>query len=173
MLDRQREMFKSLENPEYRREFVSEHINVGLAFQIRQMRESRKWTQEELAQRTGKVQETISAWENPDYGRYSLSTLKTLATAFDVALLVKFVSFSELVNWSVGLTRERLAPPSYEDERLIPNLDSNLATCAANQFIEFVVTAPNYYQEVASGTSTVGTVSPNQAPRKELAYALR
>ncbi len=116
-MDRRTEMLKSLEDRDYRPEFVSESINVGLAFQIRQMRESRGWTQEDLARGTGKAQETISAWESQDYGRYSLSTLKTLAAAFDVALLVRFVSFTELVDSIVGLTPERLAPPSYDQER--------------------------------------------------------
>jgi transcriptional regulator with XRE-family HTH domain len=138
------ETFKSLEDPEYRREYVNEHINVGLAFQIRQLRESKKWTQEELAKRTGKAQETISEWENPDYGRYSLSTLKKLAAAFDVALSVKFVSFRELVYWTVCLTQERLAPPSYDNDRLVQGINYGFLA-ARISIIDIVASTPNPY----------------------------
>jgi transcriptional regulator with XRE-family HTH domain len=111
---------ESLEDKEYRRVFAEEHVGTGLAFQIRRMREAKGWTQENIAQRTGKAQETISQWENPSYGRYSLSTLKQLAAAFDVALLVRLVSFSELADWTVDINPQRLTPPSYEEERQMP-----------------------------------------------------
>ena len=84
---------------------------------FRLLREDNGWTQEELAQRAAKAQETISQWENPSYGRYSLNTLKELAKAFDVGLLVRFVTFSELVDWTVEVTPKRLRPPSYTKER--------------------------------------------------------
>jgi transcriptional regulator with XRE-family HTH domain len=86
------------------------------------LREKNGWTQEHLAQRAGSKQETISLWENPNYGSYNIKTLKTLAAAFDVALLVKFVPFSKLVEWNVNLTPDRLAPASFEqDQAMQPN----------------------------------------------------
>jgi len=107
--------WKSLEDQEYRREFAGD-VGTGLAFQIRMLREKHGWTQEELASRTGKQQETISHWEDPNYGSYTLNSLKSLAGAFDVALVVKFAPFSELVNWGIELTPEKLAPKSYTEE---------------------------------------------------------
>jgi hypothetical protein len=59
----------------------------------------------------------ISSWENPDYGRYSLGTLKDLAKAFDVGLLVRFVPFSTLVDWALNLTSDTIAPPSFNEEQ--------------------------------------------------------
>ncbi len=112
-----RELMNSLADEEYRREFVSENIATGLAFQIRHLRDSRGWTQAELAQHIDKAQqETISQWEDPNYGRYSVSTLKKLAAAFDVALSVRFVRFSELADWALHLTPQRLAPPDFVNE---------------------------------------------------------
>lgn len=112
-----RELMNTLADEEYRREFVSENIATGLAFQIRHLRDSRGWTQQELAQRIHKAQqETISQWENPNYGRYSVSTLNKLAAAFDVALSVRFVPFSELADWVLHLTPQRLAPPDFDNE---------------------------------------------------------
>lgn len=116
-MTKRQQILRSLENTEYRREFAAD-IGTGLAFQIRLLRENRGWIQEQLADRMGKRQETISQWENPDYGRYTLNTLRELAAAFDVALLVRFAPFSELVDWSINLTPERLAPPSFDEELL-------------------------------------------------------
>lgn len=132
MIKRQ-QILKSLEDREYRREFAAD-IGTGLAFQVRLLREDRGWTQEQLAHRMGKRQETISQWENPDYGRYTLNTLRELAAAFDVALLVRFAPFSELVDWSINLTPERLTPPNFDEESqptftwaALPQDDSNQA----------------------------------------------
>jgi len=112
---KRQQVLRSLEDREYRREFAAD-VGTGLAFQVRLLREARGWTQEELAHQMGKRQETICQWENPNYGRYTLKTLNELAAAFDVALLVRFAPFSELVDWSISLTPERLAPPSFDDE---------------------------------------------------------
>lgn len=110
------QIWHSLEDEEYRREFNTD-VDTGLAFQIKLLREKNGWTQEELAQRAGSKQETISQWENPNYGRYTLKTLKSLASAFDVGLMVRFVPFSELVLWNATLTPQRLAPPSFNEEQ--------------------------------------------------------
>lgn len=121
-LGQRRELLNTLRDEEYRREFVSEHVGVGLASQIQQLRQKRDWTQEELARRTNKAQETVSRWENPDYGRFSLSTLKEVAAAFDVALLVRFVPFGDLADWTIGLTPQRLAPKSFVEEQRQPTV---------------------------------------------------
>jgi len=112
---REAQVWQSLRDAEYRKEFSSD-VGTGLAFQIRLLRERKGWTQEQLAALTGKQQETISQWENPGYGSYTLNSLKSLASAFDVALVVKFAPFSELVDWTVNLTPQRLAPDSFDAE---------------------------------------------------------
>ena len=114
-MGKREQLWSSLENEEYR-EHLAADIGTGLSFQIRLLREKHGWTQRDLADRMGKTQEAISQWENPVYGRYTLSTLKGLAAAFDTALMVRFAPFSELVDWMVNLTSDRLAPPSYEEE---------------------------------------------------------
>jgi transcriptional regulator with XRE-family HTH domain len=108
---------EALADKEYRDLYVAEHIRTGIAFQIRAMRDDRGWTQTELGQRAqGMAQETISQLEDPDYGRLTLRTLRRLASALDVALVVRFAPFSELIDWIVRLTPERLAPPSFDQE---------------------------------------------------------
>ena len=109
------QVWRSLQDEEYRREYSSD-VGTGLAFQIRLLRERNGWTQQHLAQLTNRQQETISQWENPNYGRYTLNSLESLAVAFDVALMVKFAPFGELVEWNTSLTPQRLAPPSFSEE---------------------------------------------------------
>ncbi len=115
--DERGDFLDEVQDEEYRHEFVSEHVTVGLAFQIHLLREARGWTQEELASRCDMAQETISRLEDPNYGRYTLKTLKRLAKTFDVGLLVRFVSFGELGEWTVDLPSRKLTPPSYNEER--------------------------------------------------------
>ena len=110
-------MFESFQDKDYRDIFVEEHISVGLAHQIRALRDKYGWTQKELGNRAGKKQPVVAQLENPDYGSYTLKTLKTLASAFDVALQVNFVSFSDLVKRAANLTPEIIAPKGYEEER--------------------------------------------------------
>ena len=113
---KERQIQDSLANKEYREALAIEHVNTTLAIQIRKMRESHQWRQNDLATLLGKHQETISQWENPDYGRHTITTLKALAATLDVALLIKFIPFSELVRDMLNLSEIRLSPPSFSEE---------------------------------------------------------
>ena len=95
-----KELLLSLTEKERREAFVQQQINFGIPFQIRGMRRapSRNWSQGELAQRLGKPQSVVSRLESPGYGNFTLQTLREIASVFDVALLVSFVSFDELVG---------------------------------------------------------------------------
>lgn len=112
---KRKEIFNGLADKDYRDVFVEENIGMGLAYQIRALRERETWTQEQLGKLTDKAQETISQLENPAYRAYTLKTLRRLAAAFDVGLLVRFVPFSELVDWTVNIG-DRLTPKKYDDE---------------------------------------------------------
>lgn len=61
-------------------------------------------------------QARISQLEDPDYGRPTLSTLLRLKRAFDVALDVKFLPFSELAAWSANFSAEDLAVPDFDHD---------------------------------------------------------
>ena len=96
-----RQVADSLTDPAYRAAFVEAEITVGLPLQIRAMRRHRNWSQTQLGERTNQDQGVISRLEKPGYGRLTLTTLRRLAAAFDVGLLVRFVPFSELMDWSL------------------------------------------------------------------------
>jgi transcriptional regulator with XRE-family HTH domain len=72
---------------------------------------------------TGIKQQAISRLENPYYGKPTLTTLKKIAAAFDVGLLVEFVPFSQLINRvsgtpyiEHGFSPETMSVPTFEEE---------------------------------------------------------
>jgi transcriptional regulator with XRE-family HTH domain len=109
--------WESLRDSEFRKQFIDEHINVGIAFQIRSLRNRQNLTQANLAKRLGVKQPLVSSWEDPNYGKYTLSTLKEVAKVFDVGLLVRFVPFGLLVDWTTDLKPDAIAPPSFSEEQ--------------------------------------------------------
>lgn len=111
-------IWERMADPEYRHALVESFISERLAIQIRHLRESNDWTQAQLAERMGKQQAAISLWEDAEYGRYTLATLKELARAFDVALILHFAPFSELASRMSELSQRDLSPISYEEERV-------------------------------------------------------
>ena len=116
-INNREQLWESLRDPDFRRQLIDEHINVGIAFQIRSLRGRQNLTQAKLAVLVGVKQPLISEWENPNYGKYTLATLKELAKAFDVGLLVRFVPFSKLVDWTVDISNDVIAPPGFREEQ--------------------------------------------------------
>jgi len=115
MSQRKKELIEELKDKEYRDEYVSSSIDVGVAFQIRALREQREWNQTRFAKEAGMQQARISTLENPSHSP-TLETLKKLAAAFDVGLIVKFVPFSELVKRELNLPNESLEVPSFDED---------------------------------------------------------
>jgi transcriptional regulator with XRE-family HTH domain len=104
---------------EYRDAFVDSEISVGLPFQIRALRDSRGWSQKDLADATSMLQPRICAMEQAGYGNFTLNTLKKLAAAFDVALVVKFAPFAELIKWAESFSPDTFAVPSAADDPML------------------------------------------------------
>lgn len=112
-------LVEELEDKEFRDAFVAEHVRTGVAYQIVALREQVGWSQAELGRRAGKLQNVISRLEDPEYGRPTIQTLLQLASAFDVALLVRFVPFSELVERTQDVSGPALQVPNFsKDVRL-------------------------------------------------------
>jgi transcriptional regulator with XRE-family HTH domain len=91
-------LVEQLRDKEYRDAFVASQIRIGLPMQCRALRESREWTQPQLAEAAGMSQPRISEIERPGERKLNLETLLRLASAYDVALQVRFVPFSEFVD---------------------------------------------------------------------------
>ncbi|MBS1842735.1 MAG: helix-turn-helix transcriptional regulator [Acidobacteria bacterium] len=112
----------------YREAFVTSQISVGIPFQIRALREQRGLGQKQLAEAAGMLQPRISAMEKPGNGSLNLETLKRLAGAFDVGLIVKFVPFTELTQWADDFSPDTFFVASFEDEEAAkPSAESAVA----------------------------------------------
>src|SRR5271157_2061776 len=113
-------LLEKLTDKTYRDAFISDEIDVGLPMQLRSMREERGWKQSYVAEKTGTKQPRITLMEKPGYGNFSLNTLKKLATLFDVGLIVSFVPWSEMIDFTEAISNKRLSIPAFcrEYERL-------------------------------------------------------
>lgn len=95
---------------EERHRWMAMIVRASIAFEVRMLRLSRGWTQEELAAKCDESTPTISRIENPEGSWMRLATLEKIARAFDVALLVRFASWEEFVQTMP------IPAPAYEAE---------------------------------------------------------
>jgi transcriptional regulator with XRE-family HTH domain len=138
-----------MRNREYRHGLVNAQIEIDLPLQIRALRKQLIGTQPELATLTGMKQPRISAMEKPGKAHFTLETLRRLAEAFDVALIVRFAPFSELARWSEEFDPEAFFVPDFDNdigfiERKGPISDSHeiyseIKVAASSKTIEPVV----------------------------------
>jgi transcriptional regulator with XRE-family HTH domain len=104
IIRKRQSIVRALGRKGYRDAYVGQHIKRGIAAQVRAMREDRGWTQAELGEQLGRKQPNVARLEDEDYGKYNLGTLAKVASAFDVALVVRFVRFSQLVDYTSNIT---------------------------------------------------------------------
>ena len=83
-----------------RHAWLSGTINRLVAEQVRAMRRHRHWSQKELARRAGLHQPQIARIENGHLG--SVKTLRRIASAFDVALVIRFATWGECIEWVIA-----------------------------------------------------------------------
>jgi transcriptional regulator with XRE-family HTH domain len=107
---------EEITNKDYRHGLVGAQIEVDLPLQIRALRKQLVGTQPDMAKLTGMKQPRISAMEKPGNVNFNLETLRRLAKAFDVALIVRFAPFSELLDWSENFNPDTFRIPSFEEE---------------------------------------------------------
>ena len=112
------QLAKLLQVPEFRRAFVDDYVQEMIAAQIRAMRERLALSQEQVGAAAGGIkQEQVSRLENPDYSGTTVNSLKRVAQAFDVGLIVRLAPFSEFIDWIVNQTPDKLTPANYAEEQ--------------------------------------------------------
>lgn len=99
---------------EFRDVYCGEFLNTSLATQIKVLREQRGLTQMELADVAKMKQSRIAALEDVNYASWTISTLKKLARAFDLALTVRFDSFGCKLDELLSFSRRALERTSFE-----------------------------------------------------------
>lgn len=116
-MNKLRKLFLKLRNNDYRLAFMSARVAAAVAGQISSMRKKKGWTQDELADRAGmkRSRSRISLLERADYEGFSFTTLKRIAAAFDVAVIIQFVNFREFLKWSESFNQAALVPESFSE----------------------------------------------------------
>lgn len=109
--------FAKLENKNYRHAYMSDHIRVGIASQIKLLRTKANLTQSDLAKLIGTKQAVISRLEDPDSGAVNLNTLFKIAKAFDVGLVAKFASFGKFLDEAQNVSPSALTAKNFTEER--------------------------------------------------------
>lgn len=114
-----------MEDKEAREGLVEGRIEASLPAQILALRRKAGLSQAQLAERLGTSQSVVARYEVPGYSNFTLKTLKKLSHIFDVALIVKFAPFSELIEREGKLSEKDLAVVSYHDEKAAQGQDTN------------------------------------------------
>lgn len=111
-----RRLLQKFRNLRYRRPFSEANVGARIATQLKGLRKRDGLSQETFAQELGMAQARISVSEKPGYQSYNIKTLVRIASHFDVALIVEFVSFKELINRLGTRSVEGVAPLSFASE---------------------------------------------------------
>lgn len=135
-------IWRRLADKEYRDSFVASNIANTVASQINALREQRGWTQKDLAKRAGMAQSRISSLEDPNLENFEIVTLKRLASAFDVAVVVRFVPFSELASWTAELSENKLLAPDFVHDSIASKTAASSALSV--QELKFSVGADDF-----------------------------
>lgn len=93
---------------EYRRAAMESTVENMISWQVRVNREERGMTQEDLATLMGTRQSAISKLEDPEGGDVLVSTLVKAAHAFDCALVLRLVDYTEFAAATRDVRPERL-----------------------------------------------------------------
>lgn len=101
---------------EYRRSYVEAFSNTSIAAQIKANREKRQLSQAQLADLAGMKQSRISTVENVNYESWNIRTLRRLADAFDLVLVVRFESFGKVLDDIAEFTRDTIEQPSFDED---------------------------------------------------------
>jgi transcriptional regulator with XRE-family HTH domain len=109
------ELLSELEIPKYHDYFVASQLNKGFSFQMRALRANQDLTQKGLAELAGTKQSVISRTETNGVSNLSVKTLLKLASAFNVGLVLRFVSLEHLLDWKNPISLEELAPKKSKD----------------------------------------------------------
>lgn len=89
--------------------YVEDALRRRIAHQIRALREAKGWSQKDLGERMDKPQGNVSRMEDPEYGKWSLSTLFEYGRTVGVAPFFEFISYDEFMARTEDLSSARLA----------------------------------------------------------------
>lgn len=127
-------LVSKLKDKEYRDAYVRSTVVHGLAHQVRVNREERHLTQEALAKKCGHktTQVMISRIEDTAYENFTLNTVLKVASALDVAVILKLVPYSKFILETADKSVSGLFAKSFTEE----NLYTRQATLTLSKKVE-------------------------------------
>jgi len=109
-------LLKKFHSFKYRHAYVDEFTDAYIATQIKVLREQRKLKQAELGELAGMKQSQISELEDVNNRSWKVRTLKRLAKAFDLVLVVRFEQFGQVLPDIGNMNRENLERAGFKDD---------------------------------------------------------
>ena len=111
-----KDILDSFRDRDYRHKFIQSLLAKNISHQVRKLRKDKDWTQVDLAQSSDKPQSVISRIESVGYGKLTLKTIYDISKAFDVAVMIRFVSFSDFIRGNRDLSWEALSTIPFEED---------------------------------------------------------
>jgi transcriptional regulator with XRE-family HTH domain len=116
--DRSKTISKLISDIDVRTSYIRAKLGTLVPAQLRALRlKSDMPRQSDLAQKAQLHQSRISMFETPGAANVTLETLSRLAAAFKVGLVVKFVPFSEMLQWENQFSQDEFTVTKIDDDR--------------------------------------------------------
>lgn len=109
-------LIEEFQDQEFREGYTEDFVNAKIATQIKVLREQRKWSQEELAERSQMAQERVCVLEDIDYESWTLKVLRRFANAFGLVADFEFREYGEMLTEIQQFGRERLEKKGFEED---------------------------------------------------------
>jgi transcriptional regulator with XRE-family HTH domain len=122
-------LLKAFHDFKYRHAYVDEFTDAFIATQIKVIREQRGMNQTQLGVAAGMRQSQISELEDVNTRSWKVSTLKKIAKAFDLVLVVRFETFGNVLPSIGHLERTLLERAAFKDD---PVFSTSTATATAD-----------------------------------------
>lgn len=103
--------------------------------QLHALRLKREWTQKQFAQEADMKQSRVSAMEQPGAVNFNLETLVRAAAVHGVGLQVKFVPFSEMLEWENKFNQDEFSPLTIVEDTAFLNPVPHHAQGLRNAFV--------------------------------------
>jgi transcriptional regulator with XRE-family HTH domain len=110
MSDRSKLINRLISERDFRADYIRAKLDVLIPSQLRGLRRRDDLTQPQLAEMAGMKQARISAMETQGRVNFNRETLVRMAATYGVGLIVKFVPFSEMLEWENNYSQDSFNP---------------------------------------------------------------
>jgi len=149
-MNRRTRLLRQFRQKEYREVYVDAFLNSYIAAQIRALREARGLSQSGLAKLIGTKQSGVSKLEDVNYSSWSIRTLKKLARAFEIALVVRFVSFGEALADIEDFNAKALVKPKFAEDQVFRSAEPLLTSVSPGTTAQAQYTSLHHVRSITS-----------------------